>query len=138
MSSRKARRKLSNSALTLREESLLENKELGLEDVQEKMNVIFKLLNEYGINSELWLAEYLENCQKNGGVPKDFERFLPWNLSPADKQRLSKETTFRHGNAQFVRSNHGSIFHLEEGGKRTKVDFGSMTAAEFDKLTGLN
>ena len=44
---------------------------------------------------------------------------------------------FRYGDAQFVRSNDGSVFHLEVGGKRTKVDIGSMTGEEFEKLTGV-
>jgi len=138
MSSRKFRRKAQNSAMTLREESLAENEALGLEDMQEQMDQIFQVLNEHGINGELWLQEYLEACANNGWqAPLDFERFLPWNLSPAAKERLSKETTFQYGNAHFVRTNHGSVFQLQADGTRKKVDIGGMTGREFEKLTGI-
>ncbi len=122
--------------MTLREESLAENEELGLQGIQEQMDLIFKVLNEHGINSELWLKEYLEACSE-GQPPEDFERFLPWNLSSSAKERLSKETMFQLGEAQFVRSNNGSVFHLADNGKRTKVDIGGMTGEEFEKLTGV-
>jgi hypothetical protein len=124
--------------MTLREESLAENKELGLEEMQEQMDLIFKVLHEHGINSELWLQEYLEACASNDWqAPADFERFLPWNLSPSARERLSKETKFQYGDAHFVRSNDGSVFHLEDSGKRTKVDIGGLTGDEFEKLTGV-
>lgn len=123
--------------MTLREESLAENEELGLQRVQEQMDLIFKVLNEHGINCELWLKEYFEACSE-GHPPEDFERFLPWNLSAEAKERLSKETMFQHGKAQFIRSNDGSVFHLEDNGKRTKVDIGGMTWEEFGKLTGVH
>lgn len=53
--------------VTLREESLAENKELGLEAMQEQMDVIFAVLHEHGINSRLWMQEYLEAAERNGG-----------------------------------------------------------------------
>jgi hypothetical protein len=138
MSSKKFRPKAPQTTMTLREESLAENEVLGLQGMQGQMDLIFKVLHEHGINSQLWLEEYLTACEQNGGrPPRDFEKFLPWNLSPAAKERLSKETTFQYGNAHFVRANDGSVFHVRPGGTRAKVDIGGMTAEEFEKLTGI-
>jgi hypothetical protein len=138
MSSSKWRRKARKGTMTLREECLAENKEIGLEQAQERFDLIFKVLHEHGINSQLWLQEYLEACAAHGGqTPPDFERFLPWNLSSAQKARLSQESTFQMGDANFVRTGNGSVFHLEENGRRTKIDIGSLTGEQFEKLTGL-
>ncbi len=135
------RRKLKSAPvkrrLTLREESLIENKELGLEKQQEQMDAIFSMLKQHGINSRLWLEEYLIACESNGGnTPPDFERFLPWNMSPEDRKRLSKDSFFSYGDARFVAKADGSVFHLREDGKKVKVNFGDMTGEEFDRLVG--
>ena len=124
--------------VTMRDESLAENKELGLEAMQEQMDVIFAVLHEHGINSRLWMQEYLESAEKNGGKPPaDFEKFLPWNLTAEAKARLSKDSAFSYGKANFIQKGDGTVFHLRKDGTREKIDIGSLTGDEFDKLTGL-
>lgn len=131
----KTRGKASSKRVTLREECLAENKALGLESTQEQMDFIFAVLNQHGINSQLWLEEYLTACEANGGnAPPDFEKFLPWNLSSEARKRLARESTFTHGKAQFVRTNNGTVYHVRKDGSRVKVDIGDMTYDEFDKL----
>lgn len=124
--------------VTLREESLAENKELGLEAMQEQMDFIFAILHEHGINSRLWMQEYLEAAERNGGkAPADLEKFLPWNLPAEAKARLSKDSAFSYGKANFIQKGDGTVFHLRKDGTREKIDIGSLTGDEFDKLTGL-
>lgn len=124
--------------MTLREESLAENKELGLEQVQEQMDFIFGILHQHGINSQLWLEEYIAASQANGmKAPPDVESWLPWNLTDEQKNRFSKETFFEHGDAKFVRSNTGKTFLLQKDGSRKEMKIGDLTASEFEKLTGL-
>jgi hypothetical protein len=86
---------------SLKAESLAENKELGLERSQEMFDTIFAVLRQHNIDEKLWLTEYLEACgvvdsMMDGRVPPkppaDFERFLPWNMSPEMRQRLQKRT----------------------------------------------
>lgn len=121
--------------ITLRDECLAENKELGLEDMQEQMDLIFSVLHQHGINSQLWLEEYLAACEANGGnAPPDVDNFLPWNLSVEKKKRLSKNSTFTHGKALFVRTNRGAVYHVRKDGRRVKIDFGEMTAEELEQL----
>jgi hypothetical protein len=124
--------------MTLKEESLAENKALGLEQMQEQMDVIFAVLHEHGINSRLWMEEYFTASQANGlNVPADFEKFLPWNLSSETKKRLSKDSTFSYGNAQFLQTNDGTVYHLRKDGTRVKIIIGDLTAEEFARLTGV-
>jgi hypothetical protein len=124
--------------MTLREESLAENKVLGLEQMQEQMDLIFATLHEHGINSKLWMEEYLASCEKNGwSAPNDFEKFLPWNLSSEIKERLSKDSTFSYGKARFLQTNNGPVYHLREDGSRVKIDIGNLTWEEFEQLTGI-
>jgi transposase len=41
-------------------------------------------LEMWGINSRLWLTEYLQACAAAGGqAPSDLNRFLPWNRAEA-------------------------------------------------------
>lgn len=126
----------SKKRVTLREESLAENKDLGLEDIQEQMDFIFAILHEHGINSRLWLSEYMTHCEKTGSdAPPNLSKFLPWNLSAAVKQRLSKESFFSYGKAQFVQANDGTVYHLRKNGSREAIKIGDLTAEEFDALT---
>ena len=123
--------------ITLKEESLAENKALGLEGVQEQMDTIFAILRQHGINSRLWMEEvFAVSGANNWNLPPDFEKFLPWNLSPAAKERLSKDCTFVYGNAQFLQTNDGTVYHLCNNGTRIKVNFGDMTGDEFEQLIG--
>lgn len=53
--------------------------------------ILFSLLQTlclWGLNPRSWLTAYLEACAAAGGqVPEDVERFLPWNLSEAERRR---------------------------------------------------
>lgn len=51
---------------------------------------IFKTLERNGINSRLWLTDYLETCAKNNGkAPENAADYLPWNLSNERRQAWS-------------------------------------------------
>ncbi len=124
--------------MTLKEESLLENKELGLEPMQEQMDFIFQVLHEHGINSRLWLEEYMAAAMANGmQAPPNFEKWLPWNLSADQKKRFSQDSYFEHGHARFVQTNTGITYHLRPDGSRKEMKIGDLTASQFEKLTGL-
>ncbi len=50
----------------------------------------FQTLGLWNINSRLWLTDYLNACAANGGkAPDDIQDFLPWNMSPEKRKRLS-------------------------------------------------
>jgi transposase len=55
--------------------------------------MLFSLLQTlclWQLNPRSWLTAYLTACAAAGGeVPEDVERFLPWNLSEADRRRWS-------------------------------------------------
>src|SRR5204863_7044729 len=55
--------------------------------------MLFSLLQTlclWRLNPRPWLTAYLTACAEAGGeVPEDVERFLPWNLSAADRRRWS-------------------------------------------------
>jgi transposase len=55
--------------------------------------MMFSLLQTlclWQLNPRSWLTAYLTACAAAGGaVPEDVERFLPWNLSDADRERWS-------------------------------------------------
>jgi transposase len=55
--------------------------------------LMFSLLQTlclWRLNPRSWLRAYLTACAEAGGqVPEDVERFLPWNLSEADRQGWS-------------------------------------------------
>jgi transposase len=55
--------------------------------------MMFSLLQTlclWDLNPRSWLTAYLTACAESGGeVPEDVERFLPWNLSEADRQQWS-------------------------------------------------
>jgi len=52
--------------------------------------VLFSLLQTlclWRLNPRAWLTAYLTACAEAGGaVPADWERFLPWNLSAAERR----------------------------------------------------
>jgi hypothetical protein len=123
----------------LKEESLAENKALGLEQMQEEMDMIFSVLKQNGINIRLWMEEYLTACEESGGnAPPDCEKFLPWNMSPELRARVSRESTFSHGSAKFIQAPDGTVYHAQKDGRRIPIVIGDMTAEEFEKLTGLD
>ena len=55
--------------------------------------MMFSLLQTlclWDLNPRSWLTAYLTACAESGGeVPADVERFLPWNLSEADRRNWS-------------------------------------------------
>ena len=52
---------------------------------------IFQTLLLWGLNPRTWLRDYLEICRQNAGVaPKDVSTFLPWKMTLAQKDKLSK------------------------------------------------
>lgn len=131
-------KRVSKRRVTLREESFAESKLLGLDQMQAQMDAIFSVLHEHGINTRLWLEEYLAACEKNDwNAPADFQSFLPWNLSPQAKARLSKDSFFSYGDAHFMQSTDGTVYHLQKNGTRVKISIGDLTAEEFEALTGL-
>ena len=51
---------------------------------------IVATLKQWKINPRRWLSWYLESCAAAGSrVPKDIERFLPWNLTPERRAELT-------------------------------------------------
>jgi transposase len=52
---------------------------------------LFQTLCLWGLNPRLWLTAYLEACAKAGGrAIDDVDRFMPWNLSPEQKQAWAR------------------------------------------------
>jgi transposase len=50
---------------------------------------IFATLSRWMLNPRKWLTWYFEHCAAAGGqVPKDIQRFLPWNLDAATQKEL--------------------------------------------------
>lgn len=56
------------------------------------MLTILQTLLLWNTNPTAWLTAYLEACAKAGGVPPDFEKFLPWNMSDEMRETLSLKT----------------------------------------------
>jgi transposase len=54
---------------------------------------LFQTVQLWGLDIGKWLTEYLTACAKAGGQPPpDPQRFLPWNMTPAERERLSLAT----------------------------------------------
>lgn len=52
---------------------------------------IFQTMLLWGLNPRTWLRDYLEVCRQNAGVaPEDISAFLPWKMTLAQKDKLSK------------------------------------------------
>jgi transposase len=52
---------------------------------------IFATLSLWKLNPRKWLTWYFEQCAAAGGkVPKDIQRFLPWNLDAAKRNELGE------------------------------------------------
>jgi hypothetical protein len=125
--------------MTLLEECIAENKELGLEAAQEQMDFIFSILEEHGINKRLWLTEVLTVSESYGDNPPAdiMESFLPWNLSPEAKERFSQDSFFEIGDANFKEQADGKVFHIKADGTFEEINIGQLTGDEFEKLTGI-
>ena len=54
---------------------------------------LFQTVRLWGLDVGQWLTEYLTACAKaQGQPPPDPKRFLPWNLTPPQRERLSRAT----------------------------------------------
>ena len=54
---------------------------------------LFQTLPLWGLDVGRWLTAYLSACAHAGGQPPpDPQRYLPWNLSPAERERLRPRT----------------------------------------------
>jgi len=57
-----------------------------------RMFTVIYTIELWGINSRLWLEEYLEACAKNGGrAPDDTESFLPWKMSDEQLEKFGAD-----------------------------------------------
>ena len=53
---------------------------------------VLHTIERWELNPRLWLTAYLEACAAAGGqAPGDAKRFLPWQLSAAEKRRYGGE-----------------------------------------------
>jgi transposase len=51
---------------------------------------LFQTVQLWGLEVGQWLTEYLTACaMAQGHAPPDPQRFLPWNMTPAERERLS-------------------------------------------------
>ncbi len=51
---------------------------------------LFQTLQVWGMDTGKWLAAYLSACARAGGKPPpDPQMYLPWNMTPKDRQNLS-------------------------------------------------
>ena len=51
---------------------------------------LFQTVRLWGLDVGKWLTEYLTACAKaQGQPPPDAQQFLPWNMTPAERDRLS-------------------------------------------------
>ncbi len=62
-------------------------------DEIETLDSVFSVIEKFGLNVHTWMVAYKEACDKNGGnPPTDFERFLPWNMTPEEIEYFKKPT----------------------------------------------
>lgn len=51
---------------------------------------LFQTLQVWGLDNARWLTAYLSACAKAGGKPPpDPQRYLPWTMTPQERERLS-------------------------------------------------
>ena len=49
-------------------------------------------LKKWRINPRKWLTGYLQACaEEKGKVPKDMEKWLPWNLTAEQRKEMAEE-----------------------------------------------
>ena len=53
------------------------------------MFTIFATLKCWGLNSHTWLIAYFQSCTSAEKVPDNFQSFLPWNMTEAEKVLFS-------------------------------------------------
>ena len=54
---------------------------------------LFQTIQLWNMDVRQWLTAYLTACAQARGSPPDAERFLPWNMTPQERQRLSLAKT---------------------------------------------
>ncbi len=64
---------------------------VGTAQCHVEVTSVLATLQRCGINIDAWATDYLEQCALHGGKPPpDYERFLPWNASAADRENWTK------------------------------------------------
>lgn len=87
------------------------------------------VIESYGLNPHTWMIELMQACEDSGGHLPNDDRFMPWNMTPADRVRLSQPRPFQVGD-KIYESEHGRIFELDGAGNRKGVCGGSLIEAE--------
>jgi transposase len=55
---------------------------------------LFQTVQLWGLDVGKWLTAYLSACAKNQGQPPpDLQLYLPWNMTPEERERLSQAKT---------------------------------------------
>ena len=61
-----------------------------------KMYTQLQTVEQWGLNPDHWMQEYLEACAAAGGTaPADLTPFLPWEMSEERRQYLAKPPPVR-------------------------------------------
>jgi len=64
---------------------------IGSSELAAVMFTLFKTLKLWGINCHTWLLAYFQECAMHGGeAPAKLDKFLPWNMTQAQKHLFSK------------------------------------------------
>jgi len=77
------------------------------------------VIESYGLNPHTWIIELTQACEDSGGHLPDCDRFMPWNMTPADRLRFSQPRPFQVGD-KIYESEHGRIFELDAAGNRKR------------------
>ena len=80
---------------------------------------VFMLIESYGLNAHTWLTELLQACEDSGGHLANTDRFMSWNMTAADKLRLSQPRPFQVGGKIFQGEN-GKVVEVDAAGNRKK------------------
>ncbi len=66
---------------------------IGENEEIEKIDSVFSMIEKFGLNVHTWMVSYTAACDKNdGNPPADFERFLPWNMTPEEIEYFKQPT----------------------------------------------
>ena len=69
------------------------------------IRTVLSVIDAHGLDVHTWLTAYLAACEANGGQsPPDFERFLPWNMTPDELRRYKQPTPVQVGDKVFPSS----------------------------------
>lgn len=76
-----------------------------------------RIIESYGLNADTWVIELIQACEDAGGHLRNTDRFMPWNMSPADKLRMSQPRPFQIG-AKIFQSENGQVVEVDGAGNR--------------------